>query len=68
MKRARRIARKTLMDRERSEDIRQTCRINKINDWRERKMEQTYWSYDGGKSCENSKGQITGRTKEHWKA
>ena len=33
MKIARRIEGKTLMDRERSGNIRQTCWIDKINDW-----------------------------------
>ena len=33
MKIARRIAGKILMDRERSDNIRQTCGIDKINDW-----------------------------------
>ena len=33
MKIARRIAGKTLMDRIRSDNIRQTCGIDKINDW-----------------------------------
>ena len=33
MKIARRIAGKTLMDRIRRENIRQTCGIDKINDW-----------------------------------
>ena len=33
MKTARKIAGKTLMDKERSENIRQTCGIDKIRDW-----------------------------------
>ena len=59
------------MDRGRNENIRQTCRIDKINDWvLERKKE---WNKhidlmtEERKNCKNSKGQITGRTKEDWK-